>query len=103
MHISPFVSSESVLLEVATSTTFEEYDSENSLHYCEDDGQSTMCRRPTGPTASQYARGSMWLVLHGGLSRFSSKWLVVPPYIYEGAGLKWRHTTHHSPPNVETL
>jgi len=42
MHISLFVSSESVLLEVATSTTFEEYDSENSLHYCEDDGRTTM-------------------------------------------------------------
>ena len=28
---------EQVLLEVAQSATFEEYDSEDSLHYCEDE------------------------------------------------------------------
>ena len=37
MHTSPFASFEPVLLEVAQSATFEEYDSEDSLHYCEDE------------------------------------------------------------------
>jgi hypothetical protein len=65
------------------------------------ESRPTMCRRPTSPTASQYTHGSVWLVLHGGLGRFLSKLLVVPPYIYEGRWFKWRHTTYHSPPSVE--
>ena len=38
-HTYPFVSSEPVLLEVAKS--FEEYDSEDSLHFCEDERSSS--------------------------------------------------------------
>ena len=41
MHTSPFVSSEPIPLEVAKSATFEEYDSEDSLHYCEDERSSS--------------------------------------------------------------
>ena len=52
------------------------------------DCQPTMWRRPTGPTAFQLTCGSVWLVLHGGLAQSPGKWLVVPPYIYEGRGLK---------------
>jgi len=39
MHASPFISSEPVLLEVAKS--FEEYDLEDSLHFCEDERSSS--------------------------------------------------------------
>ena len=41
MHISPFVSSELVLLEVAKFATSEEYDSEDNLHFCEDKRSSS--------------------------------------------------------------
>jgi len=37
MHESPFIPYESILFEVAKSTTFEEHDSEVTLHFCEDD------------------------------------------------------------------
>ena len=37
MHASPFESSEPALLEVVESSTSEEYDSEYSLHLCEDE------------------------------------------------------------------
>jgi hypothetical protein len=37
MHISPFVSSEPILFEVAKSATPEEYDSEEILHLREDE------------------------------------------------------------------
>ena len=53
-----------------------------------------MWRRPTGPTASQNACGSVWLVLHGGLDQFPGERLVVPPYIYEGRGSNG--DTHHT-------
>ena len=39
MHTSPFISSEPVLLEVVESS--EEYDSEDSFHYCEDECSSS--------------------------------------------------------------
>ena len=39
MHISPFISSEPVLLVVLESS--EEYDSEDSLHFCEDERSSS--------------------------------------------------------------
>ena len=53
MHTSPFASFEPVLLEVAQSATFEEYDSEDSLHYCEDERSSSPSNEfeplPAGP------------------------------------------------------
>ena len=49
-------------------------------------GRLAWCWQPTGPTDSHMTRGSVWLVLHGGLAQFSGKRLVVPPYIYEGRG-----------------
>ena len=39
-----------------------------------------------GPTNSQMMRGSVWLVLHGGLAQFSGKRLVVPPIYMKGGG-----------------
>ena len=39
MHTSPFISSEPVLLGVLESS--EEYDSEDSLHFCEDEHSSS--------------------------------------------------------------
>ena len=41
MHASPFVSSKPVLFEVAKSATSEEYDSEGSFHFCEDERSSS--------------------------------------------------------------
>ena len=40
MHTSPFISSEPVLLGVLESS--EEYDSEDSLHFCEDERSSSL-------------------------------------------------------------
>ena len=37
MHESRFIPSESILFEVAKSATFEEYNSEVTLHFCEDE------------------------------------------------------------------
>ena len=37
MHASPFESSEPALLEVVESSTSEEYNSEYSLHLCQDE------------------------------------------------------------------
>ena len=41
MHTSPFISSEPVLLKSAKSATSEEYDSEDTLHLCEDERSSS--------------------------------------------------------------
>jgi len=60
-----------------------------------DHGRPTICRRPTGLTTSQSVRGSVWLVLHVGLGKFSSKWLVIPPYIRgKGLQMKTSHISH---------
>ena len=51
MHTSPFISSEPVLLEVVKYS--EEYDSEDSFHYCEDERSSSPLNEfetlPAGP------------------------------------------------------
>jgi hypothetical protein len=53
MHVSPFISSEPVLFEVAKFATPEEYDSEEILHHCEDKRSSSPAIKfepiPVGP------------------------------------------------------
>ena len=39
--------------------------------------------------------GEVLLVLHGGLGRFTGKWLVAPPYIYMRGGGS-NDNTHHT-------
>jgi len=47
-------------------------------------------------------RGSVWLVLHGGLARFPGKRLVVPSYKYKGRGVRIEtHTTDHTISSLE--
>ena len=41
MHGSPFMSSEPVLYEFTKSATSKEYDSEDTLHFCEDEQSSS--------------------------------------------------------------
>jgi len=53
MHASPFVPFEPVFFEVAKSATSKEYDSEYSLHFCEDERSSSPSIKfeplPAGP------------------------------------------------------
>ena len=53
MHGSLFISTEPILFEMARSATFEEYDSEEILHFCEDERSSSLSAEfeplPAGP------------------------------------------------------
>ena len=53
MHGSLFISTEPILFEMARSATFEEYDSEEILHFCEDEWSSSLSAEfeplPAGP------------------------------------------------------
>ena len=53
MHGSLFISTEPILFEMARSDTFEEYDSEEILHFCEDEWSSSLSAEfeplPAGP------------------------------------------------------
>jgi len=53
MHGSPFISSEPIVYEMARSFTSKEYDSEEFLHFCEDERSSSLLTEfeafPTGP------------------------------------------------------
>ena len=68
-------------------------------------GRPTQWRQPTGPIDSQMTRGSVWLVLHGGLARFPGKRLVAPSYKYKGRGENehTQHTTHITHHQVSLL
>ena len=49
-----------------------------------------------GPHRLSVTHGVTWLATHGGLASFPGKRRVIPSYKYEGRGLKWRHTPHHT-------
>ena len=54
-----------------------------------------------GPTDLQMTRGKVLLVFHGGLGRFSGKWLVTPPIYMRGRGSN--EDTHHTPHSHNTF
>jgi hypothetical protein len=53
VHKSPFMSSEPIFLEMAGNAIFEEYDSNEILHFCEDERSSSLLSKfeplPSGP------------------------------------------------------